>query len=169
MQHEIFMSKALEHAQEALHHNEFPVGCVLVHDQSIIASGKREGSLENNETDHAEINAIKNLIQYEKSNNLSIPRDKIILYCTLEPCLMCFAALLIHDIRHIVYAYEDVMGGGTKIDLQSLPCLYKDRPVTILPGIMREKSLKLFQTFFQHSNHRYLQGTTLAIYTLNQK
>ncbi|MCK7503860.1 MAG: hypothetical protein MZV70_06965 [Desulfobacterales bacterium] len=31
----------------------------------------------------------------------------------MEPCLMCFSALMLHGIGAIVYAYEDAMGGGT--------------------------------------------------------
>jgi tRNA(Arg) A34 adenosine deaminase TadA len=31
----------------------------------------------------------------------------------MEPCLMCYGALLISGIEKIVYAYEDAMGGAT--------------------------------------------------------
>jgi len=161
-----FMTAALDQATQALEAGEFPVGCVLVHQYKVIATGQRRGTAAggNNETDHAEIMALQ---EYYALESAPEPRE-ITAFCTMEPCLMCFGALLIAGIGEIVHAYEDVMGGGTHCDLSGLPALYRDNPVSIIPGIMRAESLALFKTFFQASDNAYWRDSRLAAYTLAQ-
>ncbi len=57
------MNEALRLAGIALKEGEFPVGCVIVFENKIIVSGSRKGTLAGaaNETDHAEIIALRNL------------------------------------------------------------------------------------------------------------
>jgi tRNA(adenine34) deaminase len=162
--HSNFMEKALIEAQEALDRGEFPVGCVIVDDENIIASGSRQGTtgVVASETDHAEILALKRLESYGP-----VDRNRLTLYCTMEPCLMCFGAILISGIRRIVYAYEDVMGGGTRCDLSRLPALYSERPVVIVPHILRDKSLCLFKRFFSNPRITYWKNSLLSQYTLS--
>jgi len=161
-----FMSAALGQAKTSLQAGEFPVGCVLVHQYKIVASGRRRGTAAGgrNETDHAEILALQEFFELESAPD---PRETTA-FCTMEPCLMCFGALLIAGIGEIVYAYEDVMGGGTHCDLSLLPALYSDNPVSIVPGIMRDESLALFKTFFQDPGNNYWKDSRLAAYTLAQ-
>jgi len=160
------MAAALEQAQEALQAGEFPVGCVLVHQYKVVASGRRQGTAYGgrNETDHAEIMALKSFYELEDAPD----PGEMSAFCTMEPCLMCFGALLIAGIGEIVYAYEDVMGGGTHCDLSQLPALYRDNPASIIPGIMRAESLALFKTFFRNSENDYWKESRLAAYTLAQ-
>ena len=166
MDYEYYMKKALQLAEAALAAGEFPVGCVMVYEDRIIASGARENSTENciNEVDHAEMIALRRLSDLGIKINLK----KLTLFSTLEPCLMCFGALLISDIRKIVFAYEDAMGGGTHCDLSKLPPLYKENQISIIPNILREKSLHLLKAFFSNPENTYLKDSLLADYTLRQ-
>lgn len=166
MNHEYFMTKALEQAQAALDKKEFPVGCVIVHENKIITTGLRKGTAKNlaGETDHAEMVALRNL----EALGLDINRGDVFIYCTMEPCLMCFGAILLSNIGTIVYAYEDVMGGGTICDRSLLSPLYR-REITIIPGIMRKQSLGLFKSFFSNPENKYWQGSLLESYTLEQE
>ncbi len=158
------MEKALVEAEIALSRGEFPVGCVIVHDGKIIASGCRHGTAGDqiSETDHAEILALK---QLERSG--PVDRNLVTIYCTLEPCLMCYGAILISGIRNIVYAYEDVMGGGTRCDLSRMPPLYGSRPINLISRILRDKSLLLFKSFFSNPENTYWKDSFLATYTLS--
>ena len=163
---EIFMQEALLEAREALIAREFPVGCVMVHDEKIVSRGKRLNSKppDENELDHAEILALRKLfVQHPQ-----IEPSRIVVYSTMEPCLMCYVTLLLNGIRTIVYAYEDIMGGGTNLDLNKLTPLYREMSVAITPHILRRESLELFRIFFADQDNTYWQDSPLARYTLEQ-
>ena len=149
------MKAALEQAREAFQKGEFPVGCVVVQNGQILATGERKGTSPKaappGEIEHAEINCLKEL---EKSGTLDLQAPAH-LFCTMEPCLMCYGAIIISGIRNIVYAYEDPMGGGTGCDLTSLPPLYSTCGMTIIPGILRKESLQLFYDFFTSARNTY--------------
>jgi len=166
MDYEFFMSKALEEAHQALSMGEFPVGCVMVYEDRVLVTGARHHSTPDNQNDldHAEMVALRRLVGLEKK----IDREKATLFSTLEPCLMCYAALILNGIRQIVYAYEDVMGGGTNIDLERLNPFYKDMEITVIPHVLRQDSLMLVKKFFSDPQRGYLKGTLLAQYTLRQ-
>ncbi len=166
MDYEFFMSKALEEAHQALSMGEFPVGCVIVYENGVLVTGARHHSAPDNqnELDHAEMLALRRLVDLEKK----IDREKATLFSTLEPCLMCYAAIIANGIRQIVYAYEDVMGGGTSLDLKRLNPFYRDMKITVIPHVLRQESLKLFEEFFTNSQSGYLKESLLAQYTLNQ-
>jgi tRNA(adenine34) deaminase len=166
MDNEYFMQKALEEAQAALVAGEFPVGCVMVHDKKILASGARKGTTGDypNEVDHAEMIALRRLFRLDCKVNMR----EVTVFSTLEPCLMCFGALMISGIGKLVFAYEDAMGGGTHCDTANMTPLYQSNQMTIIPGILRNESLKLLRTFFSDPENMYLRGSILATYTLGQ-
>lgn len=163
-----FMGLAIDEARVALAAGEFPVGCVIV-DQAgrVVATGARQNStITLCEMDHAEIVALRNLQQLSSHTNLA----GVTIYTTMEPCLMCHATLVVNGVRRIVYAYEDVMGGGTNLDLSRLSPLYASiTDLEVVGGILRRESLLLFQQFFSNPDLEYLAGTLLATYTLEQK
>lgn len=164
--HEKFMQSALAEARQALAANEFPVGCVFVHDGRVIARGRRTHSRPEsaNELDHAEITAIRDLV----TNHPDLDRSQVIAYSTMEPCLMCFSTLLLNGIRTIVYAFEDAMGGGANLPLSELNPLYREMNVTLLPHVRRDESLRLFKEFFTNPENSYWKGSLLAEYILDQ-
>ena len=168
--HEKSMKLALDQARLALEESEFPVGCVLVKDNRVIATGRRANSQTSgsqqsaNELDHAEIMALRNLLQ----DYPDLERAGITAYSTMEPCLMCLASLMLANIHTIVYAYEDVMGGATNLDLSQLAPLYRQKEITIIPDILREESLDLFRSFFSSPTNSYWQDSLLARHTLSQ-
>ncbi len=168
MDYSFFMEQALEQARKAFEQGQFPVGCVIVQDDQVIASGARAGTSGDlsffSEIDHAEIRALKAL---ESSDVRFIP-ERAMLFCTMEPCLMCFAAIILAGIRTLVFAYEDVMGGGTGLDRQHLTPLYKDAQITIVPHVLRKKSLDLFHNFFNKDANLYWKDSFLESYTLDQ-
>jgi tRNA(adenine34) deaminase len=161
-----YMALALKQAQAALAAGEFPVGCVIAGGDSVVACGHRTGTADGagNEIDHAEINALREL----NRARLTVNRSTLTLYCTMEPCLMCFSAIILSGIIRIVYAYEDVMGGGTGCDRSTMAPLYREAQLTVIPGVLRESSLALFQRFFADSGNDYWAGSQLYRYTMEQ-
>lgn len=166
MNYEYFMKKALELAEDALARGEFPVGCVMVHREKILVTGARKGTIGNdrNELDHAEMVALRRLIELDGPIN----HGDVTVFCTMEPCLMCYAALILAGIGNIVYAYEDVMGGGSACELSRLKPLYKNSPITVVAHVMRTESLLLFQAYFSNPANSYWKNSLLAEYTLAQ-
>ncbi len=162
---ERYMEVAIGEARKALALNEFPVGCVIVDEQGIVCTGKREKSSVYNEFEHAEITAIRTLYA-EYPERL---RNRLRIYCTMEPCLMCFSTLILNNIHSIVYGYEDVMGGGTSVELKNLSPLYATMRIEVISGVLRSACLSLFQKFFNDSPSDYLAGTLLKEYTVAQK
>jgi len=160
------MHLALERAREALDRDEFPVGCIMVYEDRIIAQGERTGTRRTvpSEIDHAEMIALRRLEELTES----IDRTKVAVYATLEPCLMCFGALLISGIGTLVYAYEDAMGGGTACDRSGLPALYRDNDLQLIPHVLRDESLRLFQDYFSRPHIDYWRNSYLETYTLAQ-
>jgi tRNA(adenine34) deaminase len=163
---EKYMREALVEAREALIAGEFPVGCVMVYEDEIVSRGRRINSRApgENELDHAEIMALRKLFAQQPQ----IERAKIVVYSTMEPCLMCYVTLLLNNIRTIVYAYEDIMGGGTSLDLRKLAPLYRDMSISITGHVLRRESLELFRSFFADPDNTYWQDSPLARYTLEQ-
>jgi tRNA(Arg) A34 adenosine deaminase TadA len=166
MNHETHMRQALDLARQALAADEFPVGCIVVYEGQIIAQGRRANTLQPvaSEIDHAEMLALRQLEQ--KAGALD--RGRMTLYATLEPCLMCFSAILLSRIGTLVYAYEDAMGGAASCDRSGWPALYRDNRIHVLPGVCRPESLALFKDFFGRAHLDYWRGSFLAQYTLAQ-
>ncbi|CAK8711634.1 Nucleoside deaminase [Candidatus Electrothrix laxa] len=166
LEDEKFMRQALIEARQALDAGEFPVGCVLVQDCEIIGRGHRQNSegASTNEIDHAEMVTLRSLLAEQPRINC---RD-ITVYSTMEPCLMCYSTLLLSGVRRFVWAYEDMMGGGTNLPLHQLAPLYQDMQIEVelVPDVLRKESLSLFACFFK--GYSYHQDSLLAEYTLAQ-
>ena len=166
MDYEHFMTAALEQAEAAYHAGEFPVGCILVHKDRILASGRRTGTAAGgvNEVDHAEMVALRRLVLTGRD----VASAEIVLFSTLEPCLMCYGAAILSGIRTIVYAFEDAMGGGTGCDLTQLSPLYRNAGISIIPHVRRADSVQLLKAFFANPENVYWKDSLLARYTLKQ-
>ena len=165
--HEKFMQEALLDARLALDNNEFPAGCVITYQNRVIARGQRINSIGDGiiELDHAEIMGLRKL----QTSGQVVDMRQATIYSTMEPCLMCYATLLLNGLGRIVYAYEDVMGGSTSLSLEELAPLYRTMKVEIVPHVLRAESLSLMKTFFKNPQNRYWQDSLLARYTLEQK
>lgn len=81
---------------------------------------------------------------------------------------MCYVTLLLNGIRKIVYSFEDMMGGGTNLDLQQLNPLYREMEIEVIAHIRRAESLKLFKSFFENPSNTYWHDSPLARYILAQ-
>ncbi len=162
-----FMRRALEIAKEGLARGEFPVGCVITAGGKVIAEAGRSGSSASlpDESSHAEMAALKDF--YARPG--PPPGTDTTVYVTMEPCLMCFGALLLAGVGRLVYAYEDAMGGAAGISPAAFPSFYRKRWPDVVPGLLRTESLRLFRLFFENPANGYWQNSDLSAYTLNQQ
>jgi len=114
-----YISRAIQIALDSEKRGNLPVGAVITLDGSIIAEGGSTILVPvYHPGRHAEIEALRAvpLEFWRQSRDMTC-------YTTLEPCVMCFGALLLHGIGRIVFGAEDNEGGATPL-LQHLPNYY---------------------------------------------
>jgi len=102
------MEKALAQAKAAGRNQEVPVGAVLVRDGRIWARGRNAMIGRNDPTAHAEMVVLRRAGR--KGGNYRLGGCD--LYVTLEPCLMCYSAMVQARIRRLVYAADDPRPGS---------------------------------------------------------
>ena len=143
-QAEQFMAQALALAEEAGRDGEIPVGCVIVKDGAVIATGRNRRERLGDATAHAEMEAIRGACAALGGWRL-LDCD---LYVTLEPCPMCAGAILNARIGEVVYgAREEKTGSlGSVVDLFSENYGFHPR---VYGGILRESCAALLRSFFE--------------------
>ncbi|KAI0786497.1 tRNA specific adenosine deaminase [Abortiporus biennis] len=151
-----WMRKAMEMAEEALSAGEVPVGCVFVRDEKIIAKARNRTNELRNATRHAELEAIdemlaKNLLTSDSSNSLL---HDVVLYVTVEPCIMCSSALRQLGIKRVYYGCEnDRFGGcGSVLGVNSEVSHPTDPPYTAIGGLCREDAIMILRRFYITEN-----------------
>eukprot|EP00892_Ulva_mutabilis_P008078 jgi/Ulvmu1/5642/UM231_0005.1 len=109
----LWMSAALEQARLALTVRETPVGCVFVKDKKIIGQGHNETNATRNGTRHAELVAIDKILKDHGGSSDKCGWDRVHLYVTCEPCIMCAGALALLGIASATYGCSNDKFGGT--------------------------------------------------------
>ena len=100
---EIWMSLALKQARKAAEEGEVPVGAILVKDGLLVAKAYNQPISTNDATAHAEIQLLRTAGGKLKNYRL----NDTSLYVTLEPCAMCFGAMVHARVKRIVYGAHD--------------------------------------------------------------
>ena len=134
------MAIAIEEARLALEEGEVPVGAVVVKDGKIIARAhnRRENDLDI--AGHAEILAMRTASKQLGTWTL----EGCTLYVTLEPCLMCGAALLQSRISSIVYGADDPQYGA----ISSKEHLFDEAKTLVYRGVEKEECARIINAFF---------------------
>ena len=142
---EKWMRIALNEANLALDENEIPVGAVLVKNDKLIAQSHNRPINKNDPTAHAEIELLRKAGEQQKNYRLIGST----LYVTLEPCAMCFGAMIHARIERIVFGASDPKTGvcGSCINLNEGKIF--NHKISITRGILEEESSKLLRLFFK--------------------
>jgi tRNA(adenine34) deaminase len=107
---ERFMALAMEQAARAAELGDVPVGCVLVHDGEVIATGANLRERAKDPTAHAEMIAMRaGAVRFRSSRLLETT-----LYVTLEPCAMCAGAMVLARVPRLVYGCDDPKAGAVR-------------------------------------------------------
>jgi len=109
-----YMSLALEQAQLALTREEVPVGCVIVHNDTgeIIARAFNHTNIDKNATRHCEFVCVDDLLLHSEGRYDVSIFASCSLYVTVEPCIMCAAALRLLHINAVYYGCANERFGG---------------------------------------------------------
>ena len=139
-----FMRGALAQARAAGAGGEVPVGAVLVRGEDIIARGANRPIASHDPTAHAEVQALRTGGEILQSYRLI----DTTLYVTLEPCVMCAAAIVHARVRRLVFGAWDARAGaaGSITNVFTLPAL--NHRVDVFGGVLMDECARLLQEFF---------------------
>ena len=140
-----FMDEALKQAKIAFDLDEVPVGAVLVDRKinQIIAATHNQNITLKDTTAHAVILAIKHGSIIRRNQRL----DDCDLYITLEPCIMCAAAISFARIGRVYYGASEPKFGVVSLGNKMFSDGGYFRP-EFYSGIGEGESEKLLKEFF---------------------
>lgn len=113
------LQRAVELALQAEQQGNLPIGAVITLDGSVIAeAGNAMLAPYYHPGRHAETEALRRvaIALWPRSREMTC-------YTTLEPCMMCMGALLLHGVGRVVFGAADTAGGAGKV-LACLPDYY---------------------------------------------
>ena len=145
MTDEQLMLIAIEEAALAKHHDDVPIGALIVLNGEILSRRHNERELLNDPTAHAEILAIQDAAKKLGTSRL----DGATLVTTLEPCLMCAGVALNARVARVVFGAEDPKAGalGSLYQVGSDPRL--NHEYSVLPRVLQNECGDLLTNFFQ--------------------
>lgn len=143
--HEYYMQMALGEAQAAFDEQEVPVGAVIVHNGSVIASAHNQRETLHDPTAHAEMIAITQAAEALGDWRL----QNCVLYVTLEPCPMCAGAIVQSRLTAVVYGATDPKAGAC----HSLFTITQDdrlnHKAQVQGGVLETPCKTILQDFFR--------------------
>ncbi|MCI0471638.1 MAG: tRNA adenosine(34) deaminase TadA [Candidatus Aminicenantes bacterium] len=139
------MKQAIKQAELAYRNDEVPVGAVIVKDNSVIGKGYNRVIRTSDPSAHAEITALR--AASKKMNNYRLVDTDI--YVTLEPCLMCFSALVHARIKTLYFgAFDEKTGIYSSGAYDRLPAVFNHN-ISVEPGVLQEGCSRLLKKFFE--------------------
>jgi len=139
------MRLAIREAEQALAHDDVPVGAVVVHGGEVIGAGHNERELRADPTAHAETIAIREAARALRSWRLL----DTVLYVTLEPCAMCAGAIVLGRIPRVVYGTVDPKAGAAGSVLDVLAEARLNHRPEVAGGLLAADCAELLQAFFR--------------------
>ncbi len=141
-----FMKEALNLAQKAFDIDEVPIGCVIVHNDEVIATGYNMRNTNKNTLHHAEIIAINKACEVLGDWRL----EGCTMYVTVEPCPMCSGAIVQSRLDKVVFGTKNRKAGfcGSVINIMQMDEL--NHKVEVESGVMEEECTILMKTFFKN-------------------
>ena len=140
-----FMRLALGEAEAARALGEVPIGCVVVKDDAVIASGHNLRETRRDATRHAEIEAITHACAAVEAWRL----EGCELFVTLEPCLMCAGAIYQARVARVVFGALDPKAGA----MGSLYRVHEDvrlnHRLPVVGGVLAAECGQILKDFFR--------------------
>jgi tRNA(adenine34) deaminase len=146
-----WMQRALALARQAADQGEVPVGALVVRDSQLLGQGYNQPIIASDPSAHAEIVAIRNASQAENNYRLSGST----LYVTLEPCTMCFGAMVHARIARLVYGASEPRAGVCESQLQLPTVDFYNHRVEVEGGVLAEESAALLKRFFADRRKKF--------------
>ncbi len=142
---EQFMRAALSEAEKALARQEVPIGAVVVCEGIIIARAHNLTETLKDPTAHAEMQAITAAADFLGGKYLT----GCSIYVTVEPCMMCAAALGWSQVSSVIYGCDDEKKGYS---LNPQPPLHPK--TNIKKGVLEDECSLLIVSFFRTKRNK---------------
>jgi len=139
-----FMSLALDEAYAAEREDEVPIGAVLVLEGQLLGRGHNSPVGHHDPSAHAEILALRSAGAW--LHNYRMPGST--LYVTLEPCLMCFGALVQARVERVVFGAPDPRVGVSR-HRELIEQANLNHRFLLEGGLREEESRACLQRFFR--------------------
>lgn len=104
-----YIDVVIEEANKAFSSGEVPIGAIVVENDKIIGRGHNTCKDKQNPFFHAEINAINDAILNTGRERL----DGCSIYVNVEPCLMCFGAIMNTRFDNLYYFEANEKNGAS--------------------------------------------------------
>ncbi|NXW87661.1 ADAT2 deaminase, partial [Alopecoenas beccarii] len=143
-------------AKEALESGEVPVGCLLVHNGQAIGRGRNEVNETKNATRHAEMVAIDRVLDWCKQHNKDYTEvfPQTVLYVTVEPCIMCAAAVRLMSILSCLFMLGNQMLKccGSVLSISSDDMVDTGEPFECVSGYRAKEAVEMLKAFYRQEN-----------------
>jgi tRNA(adenine34) deaminase len=139
-----FMRLALDEAELAACTGEVPIGAILVVEGQAAGRGHNSPVSLHDPSAHAEIQALRDAAGYLRNYRLG----GATLYVTLEPCLMCFGALIHARVARVVYGASDPKVGVNNL-LPALESARLNHAIDFQGGLLEPECRAQLQAFFK--------------------
>jgi tRNA(adenine34) deaminase len=141
---EDYMDLALSEARKAQAAGDVPVGGVIISAGVVIGRGFNQPISANDPTAHAEIIALREAASHERNYRLT----NAVLYCTVEPCVMCAGAIMHARITRLVFGTPDAKAGAAGSIYNVLTDPRLNHRVDVISGIREDACAALLREFF---------------------
>ncbi len=138
-----WMKAALDEARAAGEAGDVPVGCVIVHEGSILARGRNRREVDGDPTAHAEIVALR-----EAAKQLGHWRVEATLVVTQEPCPMCAGAIVNARVTRLVYGCTNPKAGAIDTLFQIATDARLNHRAEVTGGVLADECAAELQGFF---------------------
>ena len=140
-----YMKQAIKQAKKAYAIEESPIGCIIVHQDKIIARAYNKRNKNKSTLAHAELLAIQKASKYVGDWRL----EDCTMYVTLEPCQMCAGAIVQARIPRVVIGTMNGKAGCAGSIINLLQMKEFNHQVEVRTGVLQEECAALMQNFFK--------------------
>lgn len=102
-----FMHQAYLQALKSYHEGGLPIGAVMVEDGKVIAAGHNRRVQDGDPIAHGEMDCLRKAGRRPRY-------DRVTLYTTLSPCMMCAGTIVQFGIRRVVIGEEENFCGNAE-------------------------------------------------------
>lgn|SRR5690554_3463332 len=141
---EFWMRRALALARQAAENGEVPVGAVVVVEGRAVGEAYNQPITQQDPSAHAEILALRQAANVVRNYRLS----GATLYVTIEPCTMCFGALMHARIGRLVYGAQEPRAGVCESQLQLPEQRFYNHRLEVQGGVLAAECAAQMQSFF---------------------